>query len=425
MLARLNDPTQRDRIRQDMDDPAAITWENQWHGSGGGDGVMISTVLNPDLRKYEGMTLTAIGKAMGKDPRDAVMDLVIADRDATSVITSIMNEDDVRTALRAPARRRRAPTRARRRKTAAVGIEIAPARVGIVSADSGPLRRDEHLLPLEEAVRKMTSKAATRVHLNDRGVLRPGLKADIAIFDAGDHSRRLDVRGSEALLDGRAPRVRQRPPRVGRRRDDGGAAGPAAARAGIQADAGAAEDGGELIAVPCRSGSSICSRATATPPCSSACSSRTSACRCPARRCSSRARRWRASVSSRCRGSFSSRSRGATLGDNLGFFIGRHGGRAIAERHGWRVGFTKARLAEFDQVFCEARAAHGVHRAVHHRTARVRCGPRGRQRDARGRLSSSTTPAAPSSGAPIIAACGYSAGPKLGDAREMDRAHAA
>jgi N-acyl-D-aspartate/D-glutamate deacylase len=44
--------------------------------------------------------------------------------------------------------------------------------------------RDEHLMPLEEAVRKMTSKAASRVHLNDRGVLRPGMKADIVIFDA-------------------------------------------------------------------------------------------------------------------------------------------------------------------------------------------------------------------------------------------------
>lgn len=42
---------------------------------------------------------------------------------------------------------------------------------------------------------------------------------------------------------------------------------------------------------------------------------------------------------------------GATLGDNLGFFIGRHGGRGLAERHGWRVGFTRARLAEFDRFF--------------------------------------------------------------------------
>ena len=46
---------------------------------------------------------------------------------------------------------------------------------------------------------------------------------------------------------------------------------------------------------------------------------------------------------------------GATLGDNLGFLIGRHGGRVIAERHGWRIGFTAARLAEFDRFF----AKHG------------------------------------------------------------------
>ena len=63
---------------------------------------MLSSVLNRDLAKYEGMTLTQIGKAMGKDPRDAVIDLVIADRGESSVITSIMDEDDVRTALKHP-----------------------------------------------------------------------------------------------------------------------------------------------------------------------------------------------------------------------------------------------------------------------------------------------------------------------------------
>src|SRR5947208_10422487 len=80
MLARLNDPSQRAKIKQDMDDSNATTWENQWYGAGGGDGVMLSSVLNGDLRKYEGMTLAQIGKAMNKDPRDAVMDLMIADR---------------------------------------------------------------------------------------------------------------------------------------------------------------------------------------------------------------------------------------------------------------------------------------------------------------------------------------------------------
>jgi N-acyl-D-amino-acid deacylase len=182
-LARLQDPVQRERIRREMDDPNAATWENQWYGSGGGDGVMVSSVLNPELRKYEGMTLAQIGAAMNKDPRDAVMDLVIADRAETSVITSIMSEDDVRTAL----------------GNALVGVGTdsgAQAEDGRLSESKSHPRawgsfprilghyvRDERLLPLEEAIRKMTSKAAARVHLGDRGVLRPGMKADITIFD--------------------------------------------------------------------------------------------------------------------------------------------------------------------------------------------------------------------------------------------------
>ena len=67
-----------------MDDPNAKDWENQWYGSGGGAGVMVSTVLDPSLRKWEGKNLVEIGKEMGKDPRDAAMDLVIADRGESS-----------------------------------------------------------------------------------------------------------------------------------------------------------------------------------------------------------------------------------------------------------------------------------------------------------------------------------------------------
>ncbi len=183
MLARLKDPAERAKIKKDMDVQSPSTWENQWYGSGGGDGVMLSSVLNNDLRKYEGMTLTQIGKQMGKDPRDAVMDLVIADRGESGVIISIMREDDVQTALKHPL----------------VGIGTdSPARAedGPLSVSKGHPRawgsfprilgkyvRDEKLLPLEEAIRKMTSRAAARVHLNDRGILRPGLAADITVFD--------------------------------------------------------------------------------------------------------------------------------------------------------------------------------------------------------------------------------------------------
>src|SRR5436190_4912891 len=182
-VARLTDPATRERIKKDMDDPNATTWENQWYGANGGDGVMVSTVLDPALRKYEGMTLTAIGKAMGKDPRDAVIELVIADRGETSVVTAIMDERDVRTALAHPLVGIGTDSGAKAEDGKLSESKSHPRAWGSFPRILGRYVRDEHLLTLEEAIRKMTSKAAARVQLKDRGVLRPGLVADITVFD--------------------------------------------------------------------------------------------------------------------------------------------------------------------------------------------------------------------------------------------------
>jgi len=182
-LVRLKDPAMRDRIKKDMDDPNATTWENQWYGANGGDGVMLSTVLNPELRKYEGMTLTAIGKAMAKDPRDAVIDLVIADRGESSVITSIMDENDVRAAMRHPLVGVGTDSGAKAEDGRLSENKSHPRAWGSFPRILGHYVRDEQLLSLEEAIRKMTSKAAGRVHLTDRGLLRPSMMADITVFD--------------------------------------------------------------------------------------------------------------------------------------------------------------------------------------------------------------------------------------------------
>ena len=182
-LARLRDPATRERIKRDMDDANATTWENQWYGANGGDGVMLSSVLNNDLRKYEGMTLTEIGKTMGKDPRDAVIDLVIADRGESSVITAIMSEDDVRTALKHPLVGIGTDSGAQAEDGKLSESKSHPRAWGSFPRILGRYVRDEHLLTLEEAIRKMTSKAADRVHFTDRGLLRPGMAADITVFD--------------------------------------------------------------------------------------------------------------------------------------------------------------------------------------------------------------------------------------------------
>ena len=183
MLTRLKDPKMRERIKAEMDDPGTTGWENQWYGSGGGDGVMVASVLNADLRKYEGMTLTQIGRAMGKDARDALIDIVIADQGQTACIISIMDEADVRAALAHPLVSIDTDSGARAEDGPLSESRSHPRAWGTFARILGKYVREEKLLTLEEAVRKMTSRSAARVGLHDRGILRPGMAADITIFD--------------------------------------------------------------------------------------------------------------------------------------------------------------------------------------------------------------------------------------------------
>ncbi len=182
MIERLREPALRQKIKTEMADGSSA-WENQWYGSGGAEGVMVSSVLNPDLRQYEGMTLAEIGESMKKDPRDALMDLVIEDNANTSCIISILEEEDVRTALRHPLISIDTDSGARAEDGPLSESKSHPRAWGTFARILGKYVREEKLLTLEEAVRKMTSRPALRVGLLDRGILRPGMAADITIFD--------------------------------------------------------------------------------------------------------------------------------------------------------------------------------------------------------------------------------------------------
>ncbi len=230
MLKRLADPALRERIKREMDDPNTQGWENQWYGSGGSDGVMLSSVLNKDLKKYEGMTFTAIGKALGKDPRDAVMDLVVADRGDSYVIISIMEEADVRTALAHPLVSIDTDSGARAEDGPLSDSKSHPRAWGTFARILGKYVREEKLLTLEEAVRKMTSRPAARVGLKDRGILRQGLVCRHHRLRPGHDPRRRDVRRSEPLLRRRQARLRQRRSGDTRRRNHQRSPGPPAAR---------------------------------------------------------------------------------------------------------------------------------------------------------------------------------------------------
>src|SRR5439155_9510593 len=146
-------------------------------------GVMLIQVLNPDLRKYEGMNFEEIGRQMGKDPIDAAMDIAIADHGNSGQVIAIMQESDVHAAVSNPLVTYGSDSGAQAEDGPLSTTKAHPRAFGTFPRVLAEYVRTEHTMGLEEAVRKMTSQAASRVGISDRGVLRPGMFADITIFD--------------------------------------------------------------------------------------------------------------------------------------------------------------------------------------------------------------------------------------------------
>jgi len=177
LVARLQDPATRARARADF--PA----ENPDWNDEPGSRILITRVLNPALKSYEGKTIAEIARAVGKDPLDALIDLVIADRANTGRVTFSMSEEDVRSALAHPLVSMCTDSGAKAEDGIYSKEKSHPRAWGSAPRILGRYVREEKLLTLEEAVRKMTSLPASRMGLADRGILRPGMAADVVLFD--------------------------------------------------------------------------------------------------------------------------------------------------------------------------------------------------------------------------------------------------
>lgn len=210
LIAKLKDPASREKIKQEIRTPSD-KWENLYVDVGGGDGILIGNVLNRSLAKYEGKRISEVAKMMGKsDELDALLDLVIADDDQTGAIFFMASEDDVQYALK--------------QSFIGVGIDHQEVNLDGPTAEGnahprgygsfprilGHYVRDEHLLTMEQAIRKMTSLAANRVHLTNRGMLKPGYFADVVVFDPNNihdvatykNPNRLSVGMRDVLVNG-------------------------------------------------------------------------------------------------------------------------------------------------------------------------------------------------------------------------------
>jgi N-acyl-D-amino-acid deacylase len=178
LVERLLDPGTRARVKQDFLRQDPVDWSQ-----GGAERILIASVLDPSLKSYEGRTIAQIAQEQGRDPLDTLLDLVVADRGQTRRVTFTMNEEDVRAALRHPLVSLCTDTGAKAEDGIYAEEKSHPRAWGSTARILGTYVREEGLLPLEEAVRKMTSLPASRMRLDRRGILRPGFFADLVAFD--------------------------------------------------------------------------------------------------------------------------------------------------------------------------------------------------------------------------------------------------
>jgi len=182
MLSRLRDMRIRQQLKKEITTDSK-EWENIYLGSGGASGILIGSVVNPDLEALQGKRVSQIAEEQNKDPLDAVFDLILADHGQTGAIYFMMSEADLLAAMRAPFVSFCTDSGARAVDGPLSRAKSHPRGWGSYPRILGRYVRDEHQLTLEQAVHKMTGMPAKRVGLRDRGLLRDGFYADVTIFD--------------------------------------------------------------------------------------------------------------------------------------------------------------------------------------------------------------------------------------------------
>ena len=183
LLERLRDANVRSRIKSEMATDHA-DWENLFHDCGGGAGILIAGVVNPELKKYNGKTIAEMARMENKDELNALFDFVLSDNAQTGALYFMASEDDLTYGLKQP--------------WTSIGLDASespldgplyepqshPRAFGSMPRFLGRYVREQKLMPLTEAIRKITSMPAQRQRLVGRGQIQVGYFADITIFDA-------------------------------------------------------------------------------------------------------------------------------------------------------------------------------------------------------------------------------------------------
>jgi N-acyl-D-amino-acid deacylase len=189
-IKRLRDPKIRKQVLKEMRTPTN-KWENLMLLAGNPERILLLGFSNDSLKQFTGKTLAEVAKINGKSPEETVIDLVITDSTRVETAYFLMSEDNIKRQIALPF----VSFGSDAGSPAAAGIFLTqkdhPRAYGNFARLLGKYVRDEKVISLEEAIRRLTSLPAGNLKIKKRGSMQPGYYADIAIFDANkvqDHA---------------------------------------------------------------------------------------------------------------------------------------------------------------------------------------------------------------------------------------------
>jgi N-acyl-D-amino-acid deacylase len=181
---RLADPEMRKKIAHEIRTPTK-DWENLFLAAGSPDRVLLVEFKSERLKPLTGRTLAQAAKERGEDPIDTIMNLVLEDRSRVGTVYFMMSEDNLRKQIRLPWMSFGSDAASMAPEPPFTRSAAHPRAYGTFARLLGRYVREEKVIPLAEAVRRLTGLPATNLELDRRGFLREGMFADVVVFDPG------------------------------------------------------------------------------------------------------------------------------------------------------------------------------------------------------------------------------------------------
>ena len=181
-IERLQDPRIRARVADAIKNPSK-EFVSGIYNAGGADGVLLLGFRNPELRKYIGMTLADVARERGTTPEHTAMDLVIEDNSRVQVAYFSMSEENLAKKIQQPWVSFGSDGGAFAPEGVFLNRSTHPRAYGNFARVFAKYVRDDKILPMEEAVRRMTNLPASNLKLRQRGALKVGYFADVVVFD--------------------------------------------------------------------------------------------------------------------------------------------------------------------------------------------------------------------------------------------------